>query len=99
MSGPVHGRGSMQQVFCALAVALQDRDALFAEIFEGRVFWVWEGARGILSGTLPDGARWAAQLADPAPPFCGRALVLEIADGEATTTLVRALAPHDILPA
>lgn len=64
-----------------------------------RSAWVWDGAAGILSGTLPDGARWAARLADPAPPFPGRALVLEIADGEATTTLVRALAPHDVLPA
>jgi len=99
MSTPAPCPGGLQQLVCALAVALEDRDDIFAALFEGRGAWAWDGASGVLSGSLPDGAGWAAWLSDPAPPFPGRALTLEISDGDATTRWGRTIAPHELLPA
>jgi hypothetical protein len=89
---------AMQRLVCALAVALEDRDEIFAALFDRRSHWTWDGASGVLSGSLPCGARWAARLSDPAPPFPGRALMLEIVGEAGLARLVRTLAPHELLP-
>jgi hypothetical protein len=88
-----------QQVVCALAVTLEEEDALFASLLAALGGATFDVATGVLAGPLWPGASFRAWLGPAAPPFPGRGVFLELSEAGQRITLTRCLAPHELLPA